>query len=371
MREQIALFYRRLALDGCRFWYDYLLMLVLIPCGYVYGFIGQFRVWLYQRGFLSTSRAHVPVICVGNLVVGGTGKTPVVSWILDCLRQRGYRTAVISRGYASSAGADPPVKARQVKIEGAHDRAHAAATYGDEPVLLALRHPETIVVVAPRRVDGVRYIQRHHEVDVIILDDAFQHLALERDLDLVLLDARKPLGNGHVLPAGLMRERRSALQRADMLLMTRYHPGVVIPEMNLKHGEPKETVHVSSRLAHYALDLSGARIPLSDLSHLRLGAFAGIADPDDFFASLHRYAIQPFTTVPLVDHVSYTAKKVHYIHTRCEGVDAFITTEKDAVKLDPKLFTLPCYYVPLEIEPVELEKLEQALLGVLTLPKTR
>ncbi|MCA1796623.1 MAG: tetraacyldisaccharide 4'-kinase, partial [Geobacteraceae bacterium] len=325
----------------------------------------------YRCGVFPTSRAHVPVVCVGNLVVGGTGKTPVVSWILDFLHQQGYRTAVISRGYASSPGAGKAPKARKVEIESPHGRARAAAAYGDEPVLLALRHPETYVVVAPRRADGVRYIRSHYEVDVIVLDDAFQHLALARDLDLVLLDARNALGNGHVLPAGLMREPRSALQRADMLLLTRYSSAVDMPDFSFESATPKETVRVSYRLAPYAVDLNGARVSLEELSRLRLGAFAGIADPDDFFASLHRYGIYPLTSVPLADHVSYTAEKVHYILTRCEGAEAFITTEKDAVKLDLGLFSLPCYYVPLEIELLEQEKLQQALLNVLTVQDAR
>ena len=370
MCEQVALYYRRLALEGCRYWYDYLLMLVLIPCGYFYGFLGQLRVWLYRWGVLPTSRAHVPVICVGNLVVGGTGKTPVVSWILDFLHQQGYRTAVISRGYASSPARGTGESARKVDIAASGGCAQAATAYGDEPVLLALRHPQSIVVVAPKRIDGVRYI-RHYDVDVILLDDAFQHLALERDLDLVLLDARKPLGNGHVLPAGLMRERRSALRRADMLLMTRYSPDVDIPPVSLSSVMPKPTVLVSYRLASYAIDLNGSRVSLEDLSHLSLGAFAGIADPEDFFASLHRYGIHPRITVPLADHAAFTLERIEHILSRCEEAEALITTEKDAVKLDPELFPLPCYWVPLEIEPLEQDELKQALLASLTVQNIR
>lgn len=366
MREQMALYYRRLALDGCCYWYDYLLMLVLIPCGYIYGVIGQIRVWMYRRGILPTYRAHVPVICVGNLVVGGTGKTPVVSWVLDFLHQHGYRTVVISRGYASSPATGEGVRARKVEVERAGGHAHAAREYGDEPVLLALRHPQASVVVAPKRADGVRYIKDHHDVDVILLDDAFQHLALERNLDLVLLDARKPLGNGRVMPAGLMRERRSALQRADMLLLTRYNSDTDIPEVHPKSAVHKPTVRVAYRLAPYAIDLNGTRVSLDDLSRFSLGAFAGIADPEDFFASLHRYGIHPLSALPLADHAPYTAERVAHILTRFEGVEALITTEKDAVKLDPELFPLPCYYVPLEIEPVEEERLKQALLTSLT-----
>lgn len=376
MKEKLALYYRRLALDGCRYWYDYLLMLVLMPCGYLYACITDIRVWLYQRGVFSSSRAHVPVICVGNLVAGGTGKTPVVSWILDYTRQQGYRAAVISRGYASDPAlhsrklSEEQAKARRVDIKAAGGNVRAARIYGDEPVLLASRHPESIVVVAPQRADGVRYIQNHHDVDLIILDDAFQHLALRRDLDLVLLDARRPLGNGHVIPAGLMRERRSALKRADMLLMTRYDPEAGIPVVYPETADSKPIIHVSYRLAGYAIDLNGARISLTDLSDMNLCAFAGIADPDDFFASLHRYGIHPVCAVPFEDHATYNAQRMEYILAACNGADALITTEKDAVKLDPESLSLPCYYVPLEIDPVEQVTFRQMLSKTLEVPES-
>jgi tetraacyldisaccharide 4'-kinase len=365
MFERVAIYHRRLVLEGCRTWFDYILMLILIPCGHLYAFIGRVRVWMYDKGFLSAFKAHVPVISVGNLGVGGTGKTPVVSWILDLLHQHGYRAAVISRGYASSPGAGAKKKARRVETGGQNGRVHAAVTYGDEPVLLALRHPETPVVVSSRRADGVRYVQKYHEVDVIVLDDAFQHLALERDLNLVLLDACHPLGNGRVLPAGLLRERSSALSRADLLLLTRYIPGIDIPDMPVCSGEAKPRVRVAYHLAPYAIDLEGRRIALDELTHLRLGAFAGTANPDDFFASLHRYGIHPLITVPLADHVMYTPEKLEFIRTRCTQAEALVTTEKDAVKIDPDNFPIPCYYVPLGIEPLEQDILKQALLDVL------
>jgi tetraacyldisaccharide 4'-kinase len=361
MRGRLAIYYRHLALYGCRHWYDYLLMTVLIPCGYIYAFAGLIRAWLYRRGVLSSSRAHVPVISVGNLVVGGTGKTPVVGWIITFLHRQGLRAAVISRGYASSPPPGTDGRARKVDVNAAGGVAQAAKSYGDEPVLLALRHPDAVVIVARQRMEGVRYLQQHHDIDVIILDDAFQHLTLQRDLDLVLLDARHPFGNGYVLPAGLMREPRSALRRADMLLMTRYRP-----DGNSHDPAEVPALHIEYHLASYALDLHGNRIALNDLCHLKLGAFAGIADPDDFFASLRRYGIHPLAVVPLADHTQYTRERIHHIMRRCAEAQALITTEKDAVKLDSGIFPLPCYYVPLEIEPVEQAHLEQAILNIVS-----
>lgn len=361
VHTQIALYYRRLGIRGCQHLHDYALMLVLLPLSYIYALIGTLRVWFYQMGILRSHRAHVPVISVGNLVVGGTGKTPVVDWLLEFLHQCGYRTAVISRGYASvSAAGGHTRRARKVVAQLAGSRAKAAAQFGDEPVLLASRHPHAVVVVAPRRIDGVHYIQEQHQVDVIVLDDGFQHLALKRDLDLVLLDAASPFGNGHVLPAGLMRERRSALQRADLLLLTRY-------SANSPGFEPqgKPLVRVEYTLAPYGVAMDGHTIGLDELKRLKIGAFAGIANPDDFFASLHKYGIYPTATLAYADHIPYTSERVRYILERCAGVDALITTEKDAVKLEPELLPVPCYFIPLAIHPLDEQSLTTAVMEVL------
>lgn len=361
VRTWVALYYRRLGTRGCRHPHDYILLLLLLPLSVIYGFIARLRVCFYQTGILRTYRAHVPVISVGNLVVGGTGKTPVVDWLLTLLHRRGYRVAVISRGYASSSAEGKGVgRARMVVAAVAGSRARAAAMFGDEPVLLAARHPQALIVVAPRRVDGVRYIQEQHQVDVIVLDDGFQHLALKRDLDLVLLDAALPFGNGHVLPAGLMRERRSALKRADLLLLTRSSaesPPFDSPEIPL--------VRITYTLARYGVDMDGRRVDLDELKRLKVGAFAGIANPDDFFASLHKCGIYPAATVACADHDPYTPERVRYILERCAGVDALITTEKDAVKLEPEHLPVPCYYIPLVIDPQDGEPLTTAVLGVL------
>jgi len=361
MRTRVALYYRRLGAKGCRYLHDYVLMLLLLPLSYIYGLIGSLRAWCYQTGILRSYGAHVPVISVGNLVVGGTGKTPVVDWLLEFLHQRGYRVAVVSRGYASSpAEGKRASRARKVVPEVAGSRARAAAQFGDEPVLLASRHPHALVVVAPRRIDGVEHIQKHHQVDVIVLDDGFQHLALRRDLDLVLLDAGLPFGNGHVLPAGLMRERRSALKRADLLLLTRYSAND--PKFDPQN---KPVVRVKYTLAQYGVDMDGRMVDLNELNHLKLGAFAGIANPDDFFSSLHKCGIYPAATVACVDHAPYTPERVQYILERCAGVDALITTEKDAVKLEPELFPVPCYYIPLVIHPLNEQLLTTAVQDVL------
>ncbi|MDD2556832.1 MAG: tetraacyldisaccharide 4'-kinase [Desulfuromonas sp.] len=367
VRTQIALYYRRLGTKGCQHLHDYVLMLLLLPLSYVYGLIGSLRVWFYQTGILRSYRAHVPVVSVGNLAVGGTGKTPVVDWLLEFLHQRGYRVAVISRGYASSpADGERSSRARKVVTKVAGSRAKAAVQFGDEPVLLASRHPHALVVVAPRRIDGVRYIQEQHQVDIIVLDDGFQHLALKRDLDLVLLDAQLPFGNGHVLPAGLMRERRSALKRADLLLLTRHC--ATSPEFD---PQDKPLVRVEYTLAQHGVAMDGSTVALDELKCLKLGAFAGIANPDDFFASLHKYGIYPAATVACADHVPYTPERVGHILERCADVDALITTEKDAVKLEPGLLPVPCYYIPLVIHPLNGQPLIAAVQDVLDSQKSR
>ena len=359
MQDRLAIYYRQLGVNGCSRWFDYPLMMLLVPLALVYGCISRVRVFMYHWGILPAHKVALPVISIGNLAVGGTGKTPMVSWLIELLHMHNYRVAVISRGYGSKCGsASDRQHVRVVDAELVQNSPHKAAViYGDEPVLLARRHPEAIIVIAPQRAEGARYVQHENKADVIILDDGFQHLALRRDLDLVLLDARHPFGNGFPLPAGIMREFSSALKRSDVLLMTRANAHSPSFEC---FGKP--VVHIGRCLADFALDLDGNRVELKTLAQLRVGAFAGIATPDDFFASLRKCGIQPAKTLSFADHSAYTENRVNAIVRCCEGCDVLLTTEKDGVKLKSAMFGIPCYQVPLLLDPAEHKVLENIVL---------
>jgi tetraacyldisaccharide 4'-kinase len=234
-----------------------------------------------------------------------------------------------------------------------------AAVAGDEPYLLARRNPDNIIIVARKRIDGVRYAIEQCAADVVVLDDGFQHRAVDRDINLLLLDARRPYGNGWPLPAGLLREFRLAQRRADIVLLTRAGNDVVtslveVPAFFSQH-----------LLADVGVGLDGCRIALSDLTGMKLCAFSGIADPASFFSALEARGTKTHRTLALPDHCIYDDSILEKISQRARGCDALLTTEKDAVKLMPAMFSVPCYQIPLGISIADEKKFRQTIMTLL------
>jgi tetraacyldisaccharide 4'-kinase len=343
------LLHRRLVCEGPQGFLERLLLLLLKPLGILYGLLGSIRYAAYRRGILASYRAGVPVVSIGNLAAGGTGKTPVVDYAVKYYLTRGKRVAVISRGYGGRIrngvgvvcrGAGPILSAREC---------------GDEPHLLARRNPEALILVARRRAEGVRLAEKELGAEIIILDDGFQHLGVARDLDIVLLDARLPLGNGRVLPAGLLREFPSALQRADLFLLTRCVSG-----SNWRPPFPRPGVTCRHLLGQKAVALTGEVLPLEKLAGKKGLAFAGIADPQDFFSALIAKGLTLAAALPLPDHVDYTPADIRSMLASCPRADYLVTTEKDAVKLHAENFSLPCYQIPLLLDFLQPDALEIA-----------
>lgn len=321
--------------EGPRTPAQHLLYRFLSPLSELYGRVGQVRVALYRRGLLSSQAFPVPVISIGNLAVGGTGKTPTVDWVARYCQGRGRRVAVVSRGYGGRGAGDVAVVSdgRQLLL--------SPEVAGDEPVLLARRNPQLIVVVAPRRAQGVQTAITELGADLIILDDGFQHLAVRRDLDIVLLDAKHPLGNGRVLPAGLLREFPEVLARGDLFILTRADAGIASLDL------PGPVLTSRHRLADRMMALDGHSLPLDSLHGKQLVAFAGIADPESFFNDLRGKGLTLSETLAFPDHVTYNRAEIARI--TAAGGETLLTTEKDAVKLRAADFTVPCYQVPLEL----------------------
>lgn len=327
--------YRPVWMVGPRTSAQHLLYRVLSPFSELYGRVGQVRVALYRHGLLPSHAFPVPVVSVGNLAVGGTGKTPTVDWVARYCQEQGRRVAVVSRGYGGrGAGAVGIVSDGRQLLLGPE-------VAGDEPVLLARRNPQLIVVVASRRAQGVRTAIAEIGADLIILDDGFQHLAVRRDLDIVLLDAKHPLGNGRVLPTGLLREFPEALARGDLFILTRADGATVPPVLT---GPVLTSRH---RLADRATTLDGQPLPLDALRGKKLIAFAGIADPEAFFNDLRDQGLTLSETLAFPDHVTYNRPERARI--AAAGGEALLTTEKDAVKLSATDFAAPCYQVPLKL----------------------
>ncbi|AMV72670.1 tetraacyldisaccharide 4'-kinase [Desulfuromonas carbonis] len=329
--------HRRL-IEGCAnsFSQQALLFLLRLPA-FFFSLLGRLRVACYRWRWLPVYRAPVPVISVGNLAVGGTGKTPVTDYLVKLLLARGLRVAVVSRGYGGAG-----VEGEGLVSRGGGPIVGPEAA-GDEPYLLARRNPRALVLVNPRRRVAVAAAVRQG-AEVVVLDDGFQHLAVVRDLDIVLLDAARPLGNGRVLPAGRLREPAAALKRADLLLLTRYCGGD-LPVLPVE----KPTLCCRHQLAAAAIDLKGEPRPLAELTGRRVVAVAGIADPQAFFAALTAHGMVLVATFPLPDHASYGQELRAQLSAAARQADCLVTTEKDGVKLTGADFPVPCYQLPLEI----------------------
>jgi tetraacyldisaccharide 4'-kinase len=330
--------YVRMTVEGPESTWPSLLYWGLCPLSFFYGLIMRIRSSLYRAGLKSSYRASVPVISIGNMVIGGTGKTPMVDYLVRYISRLGVRCAVVSRGYGGSYRQD----VARVKIADGTLKM-TAVEFGDEPSLLAKRNPGVPVYVARKKSLGVQAAERDG-VQLILLDDGFQHLAVHRDVDIVLLDEKRPFGNGRLLPAGILREPRSALQRADVVVMTRSSPEMKSP---LYYNGP--VLRSCHQLDKTIKTLDGSVVPESDYRGKRCLAFAGIARPKEFFQSLRNFGFSNIEEIPLSDHQEYNQDILNRLLRSCDNHDLLITTEKDAVKLSAEDFPKPCYKVGVEM----------------------
>lgn len=277
----------------------------LWPLSLLFRGLSAVRCGLYRAGLVQSTRLPVPVIVVGNIFIGGTGKTPLVIWLVQELRRAGYAPGVISRGYGAANDAPRAVMPQSLPAE-----------VGDEPVLIAQR-AHCPVMVARRRVAAAQaLLASHPEVNVIISDDGLQHYALARDIEIVLCDARGN-GNGWMLPAGPLREPAS--RRRDFTVFNAEHapPGLVQPVFRMQlAGKAAE------QLADSAQAIALSAIPKS----ARIAAAAGIGNPSRFFSML-RNAGLTIEELPLPDHYDFADNPFVQI-----DADIILVTEKDAVK---------------------------------------
>ncbi len=304
--------------------HDRLVVACLAPFSFAYCLIMAVRALLYRGGVFPTRRLAVPVISIGNLSVGGTGKTPVTALVARHLISRGYRPAVISRGYGASGRGDVRIVSDGSEILLTPEES------GDEPYLLARSTPGLIVVTGRDRYNAGKVAIDRFQPDVFLLDDGFQHLGLHRDLNILLLDGVKPFGNGFALPAGLLREPVSAARRADLVIFTRCSGAMP----NVPFG-PIPSYRATHEIGSIVSMSDGERVSVSRLSDLRGVAFAGIADPDSFFHMIRQKGMTIVAELAFPDHCAYDGREVDMILSRFRSAngDYLITTEKDEVKL--------------------------------------
>jgi tetraacyldisaccharide 4'-kinase len=298
-----------------------LLLSPLVAVEWIWRLSAYLHRAVYARGLRRRVRLPTRVISVGNLSVGGSAKTPVTAWLAGELRERGRKVAVLSRGVRGASR-------REVNVVSDGQRVlMSTPEVGDEPVWIAQRVPGVPVLAGRNRVAlGLRALALFG-VEVLILDDGFQHHRLERDLDLVCIDGRLGLGNGHVLPRGPLREGIRVLERADALLFTRALAGPAPGEEWLPAGPRRFRVEIGPRgLRDLATD---ERCTLDRLDGLECGLLAAIARPDRFRQDVDRLGAKVLTQRTFPDHHGYTRKDIETLDREL----TWITTGKDAVKI--------------------------------------
>jgi len=325
MKAPFFTYWRELAAGSRSSTPDQLAILLLAPFAQIYSCIQLLRAGLYRIGLLKTHRLPQPVVSIGNITVGGTGKTPITAFIARLLINQGYRVAVLSRGYGGSLEGQCVVVSDGVTVMlGPHE-------CGDEPYLLATTVSKLMVVIGTDRSTAGRVAMQQLMPDIFMLDDGYQHLRLWRDLNILLLDCSRPLGNGWTLPAGLLREPATAIRRADLTIMTRCPEGTSISAT----ASGKPAFAATHRLVN-ALPLRGGEpLQFPALQGHKLLAFAGIAQPESFFSALRDRGLTIVDTLSLPDHVDYTRARLEEITAAMQssGAEYAITTEKDGVKL--------------------------------------
>lgn len=346
------------------FW-AFLLRAFLWAVSKIFYLIVQFRLWLYRVGIFRPHALGCQVISIGNLTVGGTGKTPIVEVFARTLQQSGRKVAILSRGYRKEE--DPLLKRLwrhltfdvqetppRVVSDGQRLLLDSALS-GDEPFMLAQNLPEVAVIVDANRVKAGKYAVKKLGCDTLILDDGFQYLHLKHRLDIVLVDRTNPFGNRKVLPRGILREPISNINRAGFIFITKSN-GDGAPELKqlLRRHNPHAEISECRHSAKYLQDIfTKERAPLDYLKGLPVAAISGIASPKGFEDELIRLGARVLYHKRYADHHRYTQLEIIDVINKGlqRGAKIVVTTEKDAVRF-PMLERrdLPLFFLRVEIE---------------------
>jgi tetraacyldisaccharide 4'-kinase len=308
--------------------------LLLWPFSVVYGLAAQSHAWLYAQGIYSKKHLNAPVVSVGNLTLGGTGKTPMVLWLAEKFLEQHKRVAILSRGYRGTAGTSDEVQMMKERL-------------GDR----------VIFGVGPDRFKEGRRIETENPVSVFLLDDGFQHLELVRDFDLVMVDSTTFDSNGGLLPAGNMREPLSALRRASAVVLTRTRgEGVNSAAVQaIREVADLPTFCAETRLLGFrCVSGDGKRVPGREAGPPQpVFAFCGIGNPDAFFSDVKSWGVEVAGNKVFRDHHVYTARDLRILEEQAQlvGAKALLTTEKDLQNLAKLRFTkLPLFCCKIAID---------------------
>jgi tetraacyldisaccharide 4'-kinase len=322
---------------------------VLSPLSIAYAAVTRLRTAAYRKGILKTRRLPVPVISVGNITVGGTGKTPLVAYICRILAAEKRRVCILTRGYGR-----PNVADRVVVSDGTTVLADVQQS-GDEPLWLAENLKGVAAVICDRdRAAAADWAIENLGSDVFILDDGFQHLQLARDLDVLAIDATDPWGGRRLLPSGRLREPLRRVSRADCAIITRadQNPDTAALQHEIRELLGSKPILVSQMITRGARSLMVGAFQAIHTIAQPVAAFCAIGNPISFFNHLRAEGLDVATTHVFPDHHAYQQADILTVTQKAkqQGAASLITTAKDAVKLRGLEFTLPCYVLEIEIE---------------------
>jgi tetraacyldisaccharide 4'-kinase len=356
----------------------------LTAISWLFNGVVQLRLWLYRNRILKDQPLGCLVVVVGNLTVGGTGKTPIVEKFARALADRGRKVAILSRGYKSrstppwirfwrwmSSGQEPPPKIVSDGTTVLLDSDEA----GDEPFMLARNLPGVVVLVDKNRVKAGTYAIKKFGCDTLVLDDGFQYLPLKGRLNLLLVDKSNPFGNGRMLPRGLLREPVKHLMRASYVFLTksdgtRDHD---LEELIQKHNPGVDVIECAHK-PQYLQRIGGPeRHALEFLKGRRVGAFSGIATPESFEGFVRKGGANLVYAKRFLDHYRFTPEDLQLVFKQAveAKLEFLVTTEKDSVRLPDDLAPpLPIYYLRLEIEILRGAADFQEAVGRICFPET-
>jgi tetraacyldisaccharide 4'-kinase len=335
---------------------------VLLPFSFLFALIVKLRIWFYGRHYFYSQPLGCHVIVVGNITMGGTGKTPVAEYLAKLLQAMGRRPAIISRGYKSKGEPSyrkffrwlthSPDKPPKVVSDGENVLLDSELA-GDEPYMLAKNLKGVPVVVDKDRVKAGRYAIRRLGADVLILDDGYQYLRLRSSLRMALVDKGNPFGNRYLLPRGILREPLAHLNRASCILLTKSdgrEDGALEQKIrDVNRGA--QIVECCHKPCHLVSHRSGEIQPLEALRERKVAIFCAIASPEGFEKFILSLGAHIIYKKRYIDHHRFTHSELSRINERSQGADFLVTTEKDAVRIGSDFpFAIPLFYMRVEVQ---------------------
>ena len=332
----------------------------------IFRLLVQFRLWRYRTGWKPQCYLGIQVVAIGNITVGGTGKTPVVELLARSLRDRGRKVAILSRGYKSKklfrpqqwhkANGQPIPAERMPKVVSTGSTLLLDSKFaGDEPYMLARNLDRVAVVVDKDRVKSGRFAIQQLGADMILLDDGMQYLDLAHGIDMVLVDAGSPFGTEALLPRGTLREPPKNLCRASYILLTKCN-GRSNDELVARirrYNRTAEIIESTHGPIHLEDVFTGARQPLEFIKGKWVGAISAIAVPEAFEGALEKLGARVELRRRFADHYRFSRKEVDRFMQRCveRDMQLIVTTEKDAVRFPkPSSIDVPVYFLRIEVE---------------------